>query len=209
MVRRIESGARTLPTRLGWAVLCLGVAACLAILDPLRLPPLRSDLVIKPSWAALQPNDSVQLEAATVEAGGDTVPLGPVDWSARSGAVTVDPAGRATARRVGVDTVIASLGELGGYAIVVVAPPVLVGAGDIAVCGSSNDEATAAILDTIPGVVFTAGDNAYQDGTPQEYARCYAPSWGRHRARTRPTWSFAASGTRTPRPRPSKTSCTG
>ena len=187
MVRRIESRARTRRKWLGWAVLCLGVAACLAILEPLRPPPLRSDLVIKPSWAALQPNDSVQLEAATVEAGGDTVPLGPVDWSARSGAVTVDPAGRATALRAGVDTVIASLGELGGYAIVVVAPPVLVGAGDIGVCGSSNDEATAAILDTIPGVVFTAGDNAYQDGTPQEYARCYAPSWGRHRARTRPT----------------------
>jgi len=172
--------------RLAWATLCLGVAACLAIIDPIY-PPLPSDLVIKPSWAVLQPNGSVQLEAATVEAGGDTVPLGPVDWSARSGAVTVDPAGRATALRVGVDTVIASLGELGGYAIVVVAPPVLVGAGDIGVCGSSNDEATAAILDTIPGVVFTAGDNAYQDGTPQEYARCYAPSWGRHRARTRPT----------------------
>ena len=127
MVRRIESRARTRRKWLGWAVLCLGVAACLAILEPLRPPPLRSDLVIKPSWAAVQPNDSVQLEAATVEAGGDTVPLGPVDWSARSGAVTVDPAGRATARRVGVDTVIASLGELGGYAIVVVAPPVLVG----------------------------------------------------------------------------------
>ena len=186
MVRRIESGARTLRKRLAWATLCLGVAACLAIIDPIY-PPLPSDLVIKPSWAVLQPNGSVQLEAATVEAGGDTVPLGPVDWSSRSSAVTVDPAGRATALRAGVDTVIASLGELGGYAIVVVAPPVLVGAGDIAVCASSNDEATAAILDTIPGVVFTAGDNAYQDGTAHDYAWCYAPSWGRHRARTRPT----------------------
>ena len=172
--------------RLAWATLCLGVAACLAIIDPIY-PPLPSDLVIKPSWAVLQPNGSVQLEAATVEAGGDTVPLGPVDWSARSGAVTVDPAGRATALRVGVDTVIGSLGDSGGYAIVVVGPPALVGAGDIASCTSTNDQATAALLDTIPGIVFTAGDNAYQNGTAQEYTSCYGPTWGRHRARTRPT----------------------
>ncbi len=186
MVRRIECGARTLRKRLCWASLCLGVTACLPFLEPVP-PALPSGLVIKPFWAALQPNDSVQLEATMAGPGGDTVPLGPVDWSARSGAVTVDSAGRATALRAGVDTVIASLGKLGGYAVVVVAPPVLVGAGDIAVCASSNDEATAAILDTIPGVVFTTGDNAYQDGTAHDYAWCYAPSWGRHRARTRPT----------------------
>src|SRR5207244_1980714 len=163
MVRRIESGARTLRKRLAWATLCLGVAACLAIIDPIY-PPLPSDLVIKPSWAVLQPNGSVQLEAALVGPGGDTVPLGPVDWSARSGAVTVDPAGRAIGVRAGVDTIVATLGQLGGYAVVVVGPPVLVGAGDIASCTSTNDQATAALLDTIPGIVFTAGDNAYQNG---------------------------------------------
>jgi len=101
--------------------------------------------------------------------------------------VTVDSAGRTTALRAGVDTVIASLGELGGYAIVVVGPPVLVGAGDIATCASTNDEATAALLDTIPGVVFVAGDNAYQNGSIDDYRLCYGPTWGRHRARTRPT----------------------
>lgn len=63
---------------------------------------------------------------------------------------------------------------------------VLVGAGDIALCGSSADEATANILDAIPGTVFTLGDNAYPDGTDSDFARCYEPSWGRHRARTRP-----------------------
>ncbi len=176
MVRPNKSGARTFPTLLGWVVLCLGIAACLAILEPPRPPLLRSDLVIEPFWVVLQPNDSVQLEAATVEAGGDTVPLGPVAWSATTGAVTVDAAGRATALRAGVDTVIASLGELGGYAIVVVAPPVLVGAGDIAVCASSNDEATAALLDTVPGLGFTAGDNPLQDGTPPE---AVGLGWGR------------------------------
>jgi len=34
--------------------------------------------------------------------------------------------------------------------------------------------------------VFTAGDNAYEAGTPLEYALCYHPSWGRHKERTRP-----------------------
>lgn len=62
----------------------------------------------------------------------------------------------------------------------------LVGAGDIAVCSSTGDEATAKLLDGIPGTVFTAGDNVYSDGTAAEFSKCYAPSWGRHRARTRP-----------------------
>lgn len=63
---------------------------------------------------------------------------------------------------------------------------VLVGAGDIASCASTGDESTAALLDAIPGTVFTTGDNVYNHGTPVEFARCYEPSWGRHRARTRP-----------------------
>ena len=66
-------------------------------------------------------------------------------------------------------------------------PPVLVGAGDIADCSYDDDEATAKLLDSIPGVVFTAGDNAYGNGTARQYARCYAPTWGRHKARTHPS----------------------
>jgi hypothetical protein len=62
--------------------------------------------------------------------------------------------------------------------------PVLVGAGDIATCADSGDEATAKLLDGIPGTVFTIGDNAYVDGTASEYANCYGPTWGRHKART-------------------------
>lgn len=63
---------------------------------------------------------------------------------------------------------------------------VLVGAGDIAVCDGNGDEATAALLDAIPGTVFTTGDNAYPDGTDTDYEECYGPSWGRHRDRTMP-----------------------
>lgn len=62
----------------------------------------------------------------------------------------------------------------------------LVGAGDIASCWSEGDEATAALLDAIPGTVFTTGDNAYERGTRREFIRCYDPGWGRHRDRTRP-----------------------
>jgi hypothetical protein len=65
--------------------------------------------------------------------------------------------------------------------------PVLVGAGDIAGCGQTNDSATAALLDNIPGTVFTTGDNVYNDGTATQFNNCYDPAWGRHKARTRPS----------------------
>jgi hypothetical protein len=64
----------------------------------------------------------------------------------------------------------------------------LAGAGDIAYCDDTGDEATAAILDGLPAAtVFTLGDNAYETGTLSEFNNCYNPSWGRHKARTRPT----------------------
>ena len=65
--------------------------------------------------------------------------------------------------------------------------PALVGAGDIANCVADQAEATAKLLDKIAGTVFTAGDNAYGSGTEQQFAKCYHPSWGRHRERTRPS----------------------
>ena len=63
----------------------------------------------------------------------------------------------------------------------------LVGAGDIASCSSSGDEATAALVKNIPGTVFTTGDNAYNSGTLSEFNNCYAPSWGAFKDRTRPS----------------------
>ena len=65
--------------------------------------------------------------------------------------------------------------------------PVLAGAGDIARCSSSGAEATAKLLDSIPGTVFTTGDNAYESGTATEFQKCYDPTWGRHKARTKPS----------------------
>ena len=65
----------------------------------------------------------------------------------------------------------------------------LVGAGDIARCGPEklvNAQATAALLDSIPGQVFALGDNTYPNGRESEYFQCYDVTWGRHRARTIP-----------------------
>jgi len=63
----------------------------------------------------------------------------------------------------------------------------LVGAGDIAGCANlSGAEATALLLDKIPGTVFAAGDLAYEKGTYEEFEECYQPTWGKFKNRTRP-----------------------
>ncbi|MEO8194282.1 MAG: metallophosphoesterase [Gemmatimonadales bacterium] len=67
---------------------------------------------------------------------------------------------------------------------------VMIGAGDIAMCNSRGDEATAAIVDSIlredtaakvKDVVVTMGDNAYTVGSANQFARCFGPSWGSKR----------------------------
>lgn len=63
----------------------------------------------------------------------------------------------------------------------------LVAAGDISGCFWRGDEATARLLDGIGGIVAPLGDAVYQRGTDEEFRRCYHPTWGRYRERTRPT----------------------
>lgn len=65
---------------------------------------------------------------------------------------------------------------------------VLVGAGNIA---SSDDlagaEATAELLDKIPGTVFAVGDLAYPEGMDEQFAKwSWIPGTGRVRALCRP-----------------------
>lgn len=74
--------------------------------------------------------------------------------------------------------------------IVIPGAAVLIGAGDIGVCGSRGAGATAHIIDSvlradsaagIVAAVFTAGDNAYPSditGTWRYFQRCFASSWG-------------------------------
>lgn len=64
--------------------------------------------------------------------------------------------------------------------------PALVGAGDIASCTSAGDEKTATLLDAITGTIFTAGDNAYPNGTDEDFTNCFNPTWGRHKTRIKP-----------------------
>ncbi len=63
---------------------------------------------------------------------------------------------------------------------------VVAAAGDIADCSSEGDEATAELLEGIDGTVLTLGDNVYQDGSAENFAECYDPTWGRFKERTRP-----------------------
>ena len=60
----------------------------------------------------------------------------------------------------------------------------LVGAGDIARCATTGAKLTSDLLLDQPGWIFTAGDNAYDHGSPEEYRTCYAPTWGRLLDRT-------------------------
>jgi hypothetical protein len=65
---------------------------------------------------------------------------------------------------------------------------VLLAAGDIGDCGTQGDEATSRLLDAHPtATIAVLGDVAYQHGSASDFERCFAPSWGRFRARMRPT----------------------
>jgi hypothetical protein len=63
----------------------------------------------------------------------------------------------------------------------------VIAAGDIVDCPNfSGSEATAKLLDKIPGTILALGDLAYPDGTQQNFNECYDKTWGRHKSRTRP-----------------------
>jgi hypothetical protein len=65
--------------------------------------------------------------------------------------------------------------------------PVVVAAGDIATCSGTGDEATAKLVGSIDGTVLTLGDEAYPDGSVEDFRECYDPTWGRFKERTKPT----------------------
>ncbi len=64
---------------------------------------------------------------------------------------------------------------------------ILAGAGDIADCADlSGAEATAKLLEKIPGTVMAIGDLALPSGTAAQFTNCYDKTWGRVKSRTRP-----------------------
>ncbi|HKC46545.1 MAG TPA: Ig-like domain-containing protein [Gemmatimonadales bacterium] len=65
---------------------------------------------------------------------------------------------------------------------------VFIGAGDISDCANDNDAATAALINAMPSApVFTLGDNAYPNGSSNDYKNCYNPTWGAFKSRTHPS----------------------
>ena len=149
-------------------------------------PPPTTHLVLSSAWATVAPGDTTRLRATTLDPQGETLAVATTWASADPSVATVDSSGLVRGRSQGVVTIEATGGFLTGRVTVAVEPALLLGAGDIASCASDGDEATAALLDTLPGVVFTAGDNAYPGGSASDYSGCYNPSWGRHKPRTRP-----------------------
>jgi hypothetical protein len=59
-------------------------------------------------------------------------------------------------------------------------------AGDIGSCTSAGDEATGALLETLPGTILPLGDLAYPGTLETDFATCFDPSWGPHKARMIP-----------------------
>ncbi|HEU4747312.1 MAG TPA: metallophosphoesterase [Gemmatimonadaceae bacterium] len=64
---------------------------------------------------------------------------------------------------------------------------VMIGAGDIAQCDDTGDEATARLVDSVlkaneaanvETVVFTLGDHAYPEASDRYLRECFSPSWG-------------------------------
>jgi acid phosphatase type 7 len=173
------------------AVAALGPIFRLALAAGTVLPALAgcasSRVSSLPTVYMARVGDTVRLVMPHRTAASDTNRDRTPRWSSADSAIaTVDSAGLVRATGIGATTITAAGGGREMRYTVVSAPPVLVGAGDVASCGSGGDEATAALLDSIPGIVFTAGDNVYSRGSAAEFANCYAPSWGRHKRRTLP-----------------------
>jgi hypothetical protein len=146
-------------------------------------------LSVAPAAVSLFVDNSQRLSATLKDRHGDVVPATP-NWSSdNSGVATVDQTGLVHATGTGSATIEAKVHNLRATATVTVDPRpssvVLVGAGDIATSGS-GDAQTANLLDGIQGTVFALGDNAYPNGATSDYSTYYAPTWGRHKARTRP-----------------------
>ena len=145
---------------------------------------------VSPSSATVAAGTTVRLTATATPPGSATTFI----WRSSNDAVATVSSGIVTGVAAGVATISASAGGKSGSSSITVstpAPPpasqVLIGAGDIAVCGSTGDDATSNILVATSGTVFTLGDNAYPDGSATNYANCYNGSWGRVKARTMPT----------------------
>ena len=66
----------------------------------------------------------------------------------------------------------------------------VIAAGDVAQCGEqlAAARATAALVQLFrSATVIVAGDTAYQNGSVEDFERCYGRTWGAFKSRTRPS----------------------
>ena len=152
--------------------------------------PAVASVVVSPASATVPVGQTLQLTGTPEDANGNPLSGRTVGWSSDNTAATVNGNGLVTGVAPGSATITAmSEGKSGSASITVTAvgaTVTLVGAGDIAECGAASDDSTAALLGRIGGTVFTAGDNAYPDGYYQDYANCWAPSWGQYQSVVHP-----------------------
>lgn len=148
---------------------------------------------VAPQAISLSAGDTVQLTASALDGEGKAVDT-PVLWASRNAAVaTVTANGVVTGVSGGSAVITASVGAMNGDVPVAVsggAPTegtILIAAGDIAQCDNPNDESTAAVVKRLAGTVTVLGDNAYENGSATDYAKCYGESWGAFKSRTMPS----------------------
>jgi len=125
-----------------------------------------ASVAVTPASASVSTGQTVQLTATPKDASGNALAGRTVSWASSNTAVeTVTNSGLVSGVTAGAATITATSETVSG----------------------TSASPTAALLDNIPGTVFTAGDNAYPNGSSSDYSQCYNPSWGRHKARTRPS----------------------
>ncbi len=176
--------------RLGAVVACplLWLAAC----SDSQAPGPSAHLALTPPWTAIVVGDTISggtsMRAKFVDEHGDTVAANRVTWSStNTAAAQIDAAGLVRSVAEGTTTIEGTYAGVTARQPITVTPPVLVGAGDIGSCISNRDSITGRLLDSIAGVVFTAGDNDYSDSDPPPpYGVCFQTAWGQHKARVRP-----------------------
>jgi hypothetical protein len=64
-------------------------------------------------------------------------------------------------------------------------PQTLIAVGDIASCEVTADEAVADLVARTPGTLALLGDTVYDNGTSDEFLRCFLPRWSPFLQRTR------------------------
>jgi len=155
------------------------------------LAPVASVDMAPPS-PTIQVNGTIQITATPKDASGNVLSGRAITWASSAPAIaTVNSTGFVVGLQTGTANITATSEGIVGTSVINVqpasGPPVIAGAGDIADCSRLSQEGTARVLDGIPGTVVTLGDQAYENGSITDYMNCYDPSWGRHKARTRPS----------------------